>query len=182
VKLRAIVVAALAVPGLALAVAAPAGAATHHPTVGISASRYSIHPGTTVTLSGTVFPNLHGRSIAVQRYANHSWHKVSTRKLSATSRYKVSVSPSYPGTWIYRVHFLAQAGWSSANSRNVSIKVIRKAPTAPPAASCYPLTNGGNCYEPGEFCRSTDHGVTGVAGDGEAIECEDNNGWRWEPI
>jgi hypothetical protein len=44
------------------------------------------------------------------------------------------------------------------------------------------LTNSGNCYEPGEFCRSTDHGVSGVAGDGEAIECEDNNGWRWEPV
>lgn len=181
-KLKTIAVAALAVPGLALAGAGPASAATHHPTVSISASRHSIHPGTTVTLSGGVSPNLHGRSISVQRYSNHSWHKVSTKKLSATSHYKVSVTPSHTGTWIYRVHYLAQAGWSSANSRNVSIKVIRKASSTPPAASCYPLTNGGNCYEPGEFCRSTDHGVTGVAGNGEAIECEDNNGWRWEPI
>jgi hypothetical protein len=24
--------------------------------------------------------------------------------------------------------------------------------------------------------------VSGVAGDGEAIKCEDNNGWRWEPV
>lgn len=48
--------------------------------------------------------------------------------------------------------------------------------------SCHPLTNGGNCYEPGEFCRNTDHGVHGVAGNGEAIVCEDNNGWRWEPV
>jgi hypothetical protein len=22
----------------------------------------------------------------------------------------------------------------------------------------------------------------GVAGDGEKIVCEDNNGWRWEPV
>jgi len=55
-------------------------------------------------------------------------------------------------------------------------------PAPAPAASCYPLTNGGNCYEPGEFCRNSDHGVTGLAGDGEKIKCEDNNGWRWEPI
>jgi hypothetical protein len=55
-------------------------------------------------------------------------------------------------------------------------------PASPaPATSCHPLTNGGNCYEPGEFCRNSDHGVTGVAGDGEAIVCQDNNGWRWEP-
>ena len=45
----------------------------------------------------------------------------------------------------------------------------------------YPLTNGGNCYEPGEYCRNSDHGASGVAGDGERITCEDNDGWRWEP-
>jgi hypothetical protein len=58
--------------------------------------------------------------------------------------------------------------------------------TAPAAASttksgCYPLTNGGNCYEPGEYCRKSDHGASGVAGDGERIICEYKNGWRWEP-
>jgi hypothetical protein len=56
------------------------------------------------------------------------------------------------------------------------------APPPPPAPSgCYPKTDGGNCYEPGEFCRDDDHGATGVAGDGEKIKCEDNDGWRWEP-
>jgi len=58
-------------------------------------------------------------------------------------------------------------------------------PAAPPAAAapegCYPLSNAGTCYEPGEYCRNSDHGVSGMAGDGEAITCEDNNGWRWEP-
>lgn len=56
--------------------------------------------------------------------------------------------------------------------------------TAPPPveAACHPLTNSGNCYEPGEFCRASDHGVIGVAGDGKTIKCEDNDGWRWEPI
>lgn len=68
----------------------------------------------------------------------------------------------------------------------------RSSPTPPPATvpapptstapvGCHPLTNGGNCYEPGEYCRTSDHGVSGVAGDGEAIICEYNNGWRWEP-
>ena len=62
-------------------------------------------------------------------------------------------------------------------------------PAAPPAtqaapaapAACTPKTDAGNCYEPGEFCRDSDHGATGVAGDGKAIRCEDNDGWRWEP-
>jgi hypothetical protein len=52
---------------------------------------------------------------------------------------------------------------------------------APPPASCYPTASSGNCYEPGEFCSTADHGMSGVAGNGEAIVCEDNNGWRWEP-
>jgi hypothetical protein len=58
------------------------------------------------------------------------------------------------------------------------------APPAPPPATpagCYPLTNSGNCYEPGQFCRTSDHGRTGRAGNGEAIVCVNNNGWRWEP-
>jgi hypothetical protein len=53
---------------------------------------------------------------------------------------------------------------------------------APPPASCYPTTNSGHCYEPGEYCRNSDHGTSGVAGDGEKIICEYNNGWRWEPV
>src|SRR5216684_2854236 len=59
-----------------------------------------------------------------------------------------------------------------------------RAPTTTQAApaGCYPLSNEGTCYEPGEFCRNSDHGVTGVAGDGKTIKCEDNDGWRWEPI
>jgi hypothetical protein len=57
------------------------------------------------------------------------------------------------------------------------------APTPPPPApsGCYPKTSSGNCYEPGEFCPHADAGMTGVAGNGETITCEDNNGLRWEP-
>lgn len=54
-----------------------------------------------------------------------------------------------------------------------------QAPAA--AAGCHPLSDEGTCYEPGQFCRDSDHGMTGVAGDGEQITCEDNDGWRWEP-
>lgn len=43
------------------------------------------------------------------------------------------------------------------------------------------MYNGGTCYEPGEYCRASDAGVSGVAGDGEAVVCTENNGLRWEP-
>jgi hypothetical protein len=58
---------------------------------------------------------------------------------------------------------------------------VPAAPAATPTSTCTPLSNSGTCYEPGEYCRATDHGANGVAGDGEAITCADNNGWRWEP-
>ena len=60
----------------------------------------------------------------------------------------------------------------------------RTTPAPPPSsapASCHPLSDEGTCYKPGEYCRDSDHGVSGVAGDGEPIICEDNDGWRWEP-
>ncbi|GAB1813595.1 hypothetical protein MUNTM_26340 [Mycobacterium sp. MUNTM1] len=54
--------------------------------------------------------------------------------------------------------------------------------TAPSTPSgCYPLSKKGNCYEPGQFCRSSDHGASGVSGDGKDIICASNDGWRWEP-
>jgi hypothetical protein len=56
------------------------------------------------------------------------------------------------------------------------------APAVPPPASCYPTTSSGHCYEPGEYCRTSDHGASGLAGDGKKIICENNNGWRWEPV
>jgi len=54
--------------------------------------------------------------------------------------------------------------------------------TTAQAASCYPLTNGGNCYKPGEYCRTADRGTSGIDANGDAIKCEDVNGWRWERV
>jgi phosphatidylserine/phosphatidylglycerophosphate/cardiolipin synthase-like enzyme len=48
------------------------------------------------------------------------------------------------------------------------------------SSGCYPIDNEGGCYEPGEYCRDDDHGMTGRAGNGEAIICEDDDGWYWK--
>jgi cytoskeletal protein RodZ len=82
-----------------------------------------------------------------------------------------------------------QAQATAAAQRTAPSTPAQTTQAAPPAssastapASCHPLSNEGHCYEPGEFCRTGDHGTSGVAGDGEAIKCEDVNGWRWEPV
>jgi hypothetical protein len=53
---------------------------------------------------------------------------------------------------------------------------------APAAAApaCDPQTDTGGCYEPGEFCRTSDRGSSGTTAGGQPITCEDNDGWRWE--
>jgi phosphatidylserine/phosphatidylglycerophosphate/cardiolipin synthase-like enzyme len=48
------------------------------------------------------------------------------------------------------------------------------------SSGCYPIDNEGGCYEPGEYCRDDDHGMTGRAGNGEAIICENDGGWYWK--
>jgi hypothetical protein len=82
--------------------------------------------------------------------------------------------------------FMSLAASSTSRSPSHSVP----APTAPtlsartfPVAallvSCYPTASSGNCYQPGQICPSSYHGVTGVAEDGTTIICQDNNGWRW---
>ena len=112
-----------------------------------------------------------------------------------TTAISISSSPAKPPT-----PSVAKVRPTSAKKSAYTRPVVAATPTpkstptpppthaaAPPAVSsapsprCYPLTNGGNCYEPGEYCRNSDHGVTGVAGDGETITCSYSNGWRWEP-
>ena len=39
-------------------------------------------------------------------------------------------------------------------------------PATTSPAGCYPIDDEGGCYEPGEYCRDDDHGMTGRAGNG----------------
>ena len=59
---------------------------------------------------------------------------------------------------------------------------VRTHSAVPVQAGCHPVTSGGNCYRAGEFCRSPDHGTSGITGSGERITCAENGTrWRWEP-
>jgi cardiolipin synthase A/B len=54
-------------------------------------------------------------------------------------------------------------------------------PSSPATTACTPIDDEGGCYEPGEYCRNDNHGMTGRAGDGQTITCENQNGtWYWE--
>jgi hypothetical protein len=95
-------------------------------------------------------------------------HPIKKRTVAATSR---AVAPS------------TRAAPSTHTAPSPPVQTTPAATPTPSAGptGCYPLSDEGTCYEPGEYCRDSDHGSSGVAGDGEAITCEDNDGWRWEP-
>jgi hypothetical protein len=110
------------------------------------------------------------------------------RKIEATTALD-ALSPTALRLLAQRVSIPAPAAPTAVPTTQAPVAPATTAPPASPApvttsaapASCYPLSDEGTCYEPGEYCRDDDHGTSGVAGDGEAIVCEDNDGWRWEP-
>jgi hypothetical protein len=102
-----------------------------------------------------------------------------------------------PLPWMWSDHFLpappTQAPPTPAPPTSAPTPIAPPSPPSNPpatapapapavAGTCHPLSNSGTCYRAGEYCRNSDHGVTGVAANGEAIVCTDNNGWRWEPV
>jgi hypothetical protein len=112
-----------------------------------------------------------------------------TTTASATAAGVPSQHPTQAGTAVRKTHqksvqttsATAQAPAPPVTAPTTAAAAVVAPPASAAPAGCHPLTNGGNCYEPGEYCRDSDHDASGVAGDGKAITCEDNDGWRWEP-
>jgi hypothetical protein len=123
--------------------------------------QYSGTPGGTVTVKAN------GATLAVIRLKSGTGSYTLSAKRLAAGAY--SLAATYSGN--------ADFGYSASGKRSLTV-----ASPPPPPAACYPLSSKGTCYRPGEYCPTADHGQTGIAADGEAIICEDNNGWRWEPL
>jgi hypothetical protein len=46
--------------------------------------------------------------------------------------------------------------------------------------TCSIVSNSGNCYSAGQFCRSSDHGAATETASGARIKCTySSNAWRW---
>ncbi|MEU9147748.1 hypothetical protein [Streptomyces sp. NPDC048349] len=59
-------------------------------------------------------------------------------------------------------------------------KAPTKAPTEPAAAECEIVSNAGNCYSAGQYCRKADVGRSTHAANGRIIHCRDDGGQpRW---
>jgi hypothetical protein len=106
---------------------------------------------------------------------------------TATAEPASTPNPTVVSTPTPRMHSQTTAPRAPAAPVAPAPPVAAKPPPPPPpppppvSAGCYPLSNSGTCYQPGEFCRNSDHGKTGRAGNGKSIICQNKNGWRWEP-
>ncbi|MBZ3907163.1 MULTISPECIES: hypothetical protein [Streptomyces] len=50
----------------------------------------------------------------------------------------------------------------------------------PGTGTCSIVSNSGNCYSAGQFCRNSDHGAVTTTEDGTEIKCAySSNAWRW---
>ncbi|MEV7725569.1 hypothetical protein AB0P15_12640 [Streptomyces sp. NPDC087917] len=59
-------------------------------------------------------------------------------------------------------------------------KSTTKAPAEPATADCEIVSNAGNCYNAGQFCRDADVGRSTHAGNGRMIHCRpDGSRARW---
>ncbi|MET7606171.1 hypothetical protein ABZU45_36060 [Streptomyces avermitilis] len=47
-------------------------------------------------------------------------------------------------------------------------------------STCSIVSNSGNCYQAGQFCRNSDHGAHTTNASGARITCSySSNAWRW---
>ena len=126
-----------------------------------------VTPQYTGAPGGTVTVKANGATLAVIRLKSGTGSYTLSPKRLAAGAY--SLAATYSGN--------AEFGHSASGKRSLTV-----ASPPPPPPACYPRSSAGNCYEPGEYCPTADHGLSGIAGDGKAILCEDNDGWRWEPV
>jgi hypothetical protein len=156
-----------------------------HSLVGIRV-RTVAHARLTALYDESLVAGQHPAGLASAKGKRTLWFRVTGAAPGSRVTIDVSVSRK-DRTGACRAWFRLRPG-PAATTPAPSVKPTA-APTWSPAppppatqAACFPLSNENTCYEPGEFCRDDDHGTRGVAGDGKSILCEDNDGWRWEPV
>jgi alpha-tubulin suppressor-like RCC1 family protein len=136
--------------------------------VTLIAPHSTVVSSSSVTLSGTVAPFLHGAIVTIQHSSGSTWITVSTRPLSATGTYTYTFvaanSSAAAITTTYRAYEPAHTGLAAAASPTVTVTVTP--PAALPPMS-HPIISAGGQHT----CRiNLDHTLWcwGAAGNGQA--------------
>jgi len=182
-------------PSAAATSLAPTATASATPTLAPLTAAASVtgkHPiiGTNVGVLVSTMPN--ARIVVVARFSAGDREETARADATGLRTFWFPTASAMPGYQVeVDVHVYAHGQkrssriWFTPRQRPLPPPPPPPAPapshSVAPPAGCYPRASSGNCYEPGEFCPHADAGMSGVAGNGEAIICENNNGLRWEP-
>jgi hypothetical protein len=102
---------------------------------------------------------LHGGGAAIRAKANGTRtlrFQVSNATPGALVVITVSVSSAgSTGSCLARLRPRAGAVTAAAPAQPATPPPTTPPAASQPAASCYPISDEGTCYEPGEFCRTT---------------------------
>jgi len=150
----------------------------------IALSSANPQPTTTTVISptaagGTASPS-HAPASSHPSHAPASSHPAVPSPAVTKSRIPVTSAPPKTTAAAAPVQTSAAPAYTPPPAPAPTTQAPQPVQTTAQTQSCTPLTNSGKCYEPGEYCRDADHNASGIDADGDAITCEDNDGWRWE--
>jgi hypothetical protein len=129
----------VSIAAIAAVPVASASAATRH-TIAISTSPPKPIAGHPVTVAGTVSPNAHGQTVALQqRHGTNPWVTVKTMQLGAASRYRFLRFMNAPGIFQLRT----KLGNNFSKAKTISVyKVHFFSDLTPTSTSGGCITNG----------------------------------------
>ncbi|MER6061006.1 hypothetical protein [Streptomyces sp. NPDC001792] len=100
--------------------------------------------------------------------------------VTVTATATVTARPE-PGPTVTRTKTVRTPGPTVTVTKAAS-GTVRSDDTGSGSASgtCSIVSNAGNCYQAGQFCRSSDHGATTTTASGAPITCSySGSAWRW---
>jgi hypothetical protein len=160
--------------GIALAVTAPASAATTNKdriAIAYECGTTTINWKITVSGPNTAYVQFYG-------YKGNNPVKLKAYNLKPGS-YPHFQTTGYSGL-AARYHDLGSG--ASNLWVHTTAPASRHSCTPPPPLKCTPKTPSGGCYQAGEFCSTAQHGKIGYDAVGDAIKCENTDPgqtWHW---
>jgi hypothetical protein len=98
--------------------------------------------------------------------------------VTVTATTTVTARPE-PGPTVTRTKTVRTPGPTVTVTKAAS-GTVRSDDTGSGSGTCSIVSNAGNCYQAGQFCRSSDHGATTTTASGTPITCSySGSAWRW---
>ncbi|MFF7974718.1 hypothetical protein [Streptomyces sp. NPDC007905] len=101
-----------------------------------------------------------------------------TATMTVTATATVTVRPK-PAPTVTRTRTVRTPGPTVTVTR-AAAGTLRSDDSGTGSGTCSIVSNAGNCYQAGQFCRNSDHGALTTTASGARIRCAYSaNAWRW---